>query len=744
MSKLGGCVVLAIALAGCTRTPPPNVLIVTLDTTRYDRFGYSGDEEAKTPVTDALARRGVAFDQAFASTPLTLPSHTSILTGLEPFEHRVRNNGNFKVPEGLDTLAERLTSAGYDTAAFVSAMVLHSRYGLNQGFATYDDQISAARKVLDFTIPRRHGTETTEAALGWLRARPADRPFFLWVHYFDAHMPHELKPPYDSVADGYAAALSYQDEELGRLLDGVAGAEGKRGTIVVLTADHGESLGEHGEKTHGTVAYDSTLHVPLIVAGPGVPAGRRSDAYVRHADIFPTVMDATGLASSTPLSGRSLVRLARKASDDETVVGYFENHGPHEDLGWSKIEGVRNARWKYTALPEPAELYDVRADPEEALNLIESSPEAREQMESLWHDLPRVQEAESEEARLDEVTAEAREQLASLGYVQARREFAAGDAPDPRKFVSVHDWVEAAAFLASAGRYAEALERLETLARSPSVEVLVLRTLAPVYSLLGRLEDSIGAYRRYAELTGAEDAHLGLAQTLLRAKRPEEALAELERLDARSWKVATERAAVLVRLGRGAEARAAIDLAFAAPELQRERLTRRSALVMERPPDADGERELRSLLAEAPDDPLLKSRLGTYLVRLGRREHGDEALVLLRSAAASSPDDFELLASLGSAEFELGYDEQAIATLQNALRIGGRRPGDLYRIALPMLRRGDREGALTSLREALDREPGARWAKNARRLVAKIERAVQAEAKKSSHASPTQKANRKS
>ena len=721
LSSIAGSLLL-VALVGCSRKAPPNVLVVTFDTTRYDRFGCNGDSGAKTPTVDALAANGVNFDHAFASSPLTLTSHATIFTGLEPIDHGAHNNGNFRVPERFETLAERLKILGYDTAAFISAMVLHARYDLDQGFDVYDDRISPSRRSLDFSVPKRRGDETTDAALSWLAKGRSERPFFLWVHYFDAHLPYPMDIPRVAGADWYANAIAYEDAELGRLLEGVRRAEGPRGTLVVVTADHGESLGEHDEKTHGTVAYDSTLHVPLVIAGPGVPRGKRSQAFARHVDVVPTILTALGERAPRGADGRDLLRLVDARWEGDDTVGYFESHSAHEDLGWSPIEGVRTARWKYTAIPAPVELYDVRADPHERLNLADSEAEALTEMQRRWDAFRRDRESRGNDARLDEVPLETREELASLGYVQARQEYSPDQMPDPRKLVAATTWVEEARNLATLGRYDEAIGRLETLEQSASIKVLVLRTLAPIYLAVGRFDDAERAFRDDAELTGAEDARLGLAQVFMKNGRLEDALAELQSLDASSWKVATELARVLRRLGRREEARAAIEKGFTGPENERQRLLRLSSLIMEDPATPEGEADLRRILGEVPDDPTLRSRLGAYLVRLGRSEQRDEGLDLLRSAAKARPDDPDLLANLAQAAYAVGNDAEAVGAWGGALRYGGERAFDLFRSAFPLVRSGQSEKALERLRKALAREPGARWGEAARDLIARIER----------------------
>ena len=709
-----------IVLAGCTRRPPPNVVIVTFDTTRYDRIGANGDPGAKTPVVDALATRGLRFERAYSSIGLTLPAHTTIMSGLEPIVHGVHNNGKFRVPKQIDTLAERLAKAGYETAAFVSAYVLNATYHLDQGFEVYDDETRDPGGALSFSVPSRPAGEVTAAALKWLEKRSPDKPFFLWAHYYDPHMPYQAKAPYDAIGDPYAAEIAYADSELGKLLEAVGAREGERGTLVVFTADHGESFGEHGEATHGLVAYDSTLHVPLVIAGPGVPKGVVSPTYARHIDLAPTILAAAGLGAPHELEGRDLVRAA--TASDEGIVGYFESKGPHFDLGWTELAGVRTARWKYTALPEPRELYDVVADPREVRNVLDEEPEARREMEALWESYRSTRAGARIDAAAGGQSVEELEKLAALGYVQAPRTFDEAQAPDPRAFVAVHSWVDHGRTLATMGRYDDAIEALETIGQSPSVRGLVLRSLASVYAERGKIDDAIRVYREYIALTDSTEARLGLGRTLLNANRPAEALAMLDELkDRLSMGVVFYRAIALSRMGRTTEARAAIDEGFPGPRLRQPRLRQRAALVLDAAPIADGEAELRGLLGELPEDPVLKSRVGYYLAVWGPKEKGDEALELLRAAVVAQPKNAELLANLGWGAYKLGHDEEAVEKLEAALEERPESPLDRFRLAHPLKRLGRNGEALGLVRRALKLQPAASWAPEATKMLAELE-----------------------
>jgi arylsulfatase A-like enzyme/Flp pilus assembly protein TadD len=705
------------------------VVIVTFDTTRYDRFGFTGDSGARTPTVDALAARGLAFDHAYAAVALTLPSHTTIMSGVPPLSHGVHNNGRFQVPESLETLAERLAAAGFETAAFVSAFVLDSRFRLDQGFEVYGDDTLATGDLLDFSVPSRPGEEVTDEALAWLEQRESVRPFMLWAHYYDPHLPYQDRPSFDALRDPYAAEIAYADAQLARLLAGVERSAGGRDTLVVFTSDHGEAFGEHGEPTHGVLAYDATLHVPLVLAGPGVPRGVRSGVLVRHADIVPTLLRLVGLPVPEDLPGRDLVQAAGRGGQggDDDVFGTFESRGPHFELGWAEIQGVRTRRWKFTAAPEPQELYDVLADPRELRNRIGVEPEVHQQMEEIYRQVQRTLAGPAHSAAIADLAPEEEERLATLGYVAAPRKISVEVAPDPRPLVRVWYWIEGARALAQAGSWERAIETLETLKHSRSVKSVVLRTLAPLYEVLGRYDAAEAAYREYIELTGAQEAHLALARVALSDGAPQRALDSLDAFSARGPAVEFLRSRALMRLGRVEEARAGVDAAFSIPGSGNARLHQRAALVVDVAPLEGGEEELRALLAEAPDDPLLESWLGYYLAVWGEPEQREEARGLLESAVAASAESPQIQSNLGWGAHLLGYPEIALAGLERALELDSGRLQDRARLGLVLAQAGDADGAEEALRTALRGHPGAAWADRARRTLESLESGGEAE-----------------
>ena len=351
-----------------------NVVLVTIDTLRADHIGCFGYQLVQTPHLDSLAARGTRFAQAVTPVPLTLPSHASILTGTYPFVHGVRDMGGFVLQESPPTLATLLSQAGFRTAAFVGSVTLDHRYGLNRGFATYDDDMPPAESEAGPRKPERRAEVVVERTLAWLAARPAGR-FFLWVHFFDPHSPYDAPQPFHAqYADHpYDGEVAYADAQLGRLLEAVREQGVSDRTLFVVMGDHGESLGEHGESTHGIFLYDATTRIPLVIAGPGVPYGKVVQAQVRSIDVMPTILAAVKIKAGDLLQGVSLCPLieGNGGLPPESRFALMETIYPRTHLGWSELRAVRTTEWKYIQAPQE-ELYNLLTDPAESCNVVKS------------------------------------------------------------------------------------------------------------------------------------------------------------------------------------------------------------------------------------------------------------------------------------------------------------------------------------------------------------------------------------
>jgi choline-sulfatase len=431
---LGGSTALLLAAAYALRSHPPSpreaglsVLLITVDTLRADSLGSYGHPRSHTPWMDRLAGAGVRFERAYAHNVVTLPSHANILSGLHPPQHGVRDNGGFRFPAGRDTLATWLKRAGYRTGAFVSAFPLDSRFGLGRGFDVYDDRFSNVDTHTAFVMEERRGADTVALAREWI-GQNAGQPYFCWVHLYDPHFPYAAPEPFASrfAAAPYLGEVAAVDAALGTLIEPVlkAGAAGR--TLVVLTADHGESLGEHGEMTHGIFAYEATLRVPLVLHAPRLWPPRLVPQAVRHVDLVPTILDALALPIPEGLAGRSLLPvLAGGAPAAEPV--YFESLSSAKNRGWAPLFGAVAEGKKYVDLPIP-ELYDLRSDPQETRNLAAAEPQTLERLRAI---LARARGADPGWAGGRE-SSEAVERLRSLGYLS-------GPAPAPKATFSEED-----------------------------------------------------------------------------------------------------------------------------------------------------------------------------------------------------------------------------------------------------------------------------------------------------------------
>ena len=398
---------LIASLAACGSSPRArHVVIITLDTMRADRLPAYGFRGIVTPALDALASEGVIFEQAFAPVPLTLPSHASLFSGLNPYRLGVRDNAGAPLSDDVETLAEIMAARGARTGAFVASSVLGPARGLAQGFHTYST--GADRSCADAPNLRRPADAVVDDALRWL-ATDASTPFFAWIHLYDAHRPYRLPESYRlAYADPYSAALAFEDEQIGRVIAHLRSAGLFDDTLLVVVGDHGESLGDHGEDSHGIFVYQETLRVPLIVRGPGI-APARVTGIVRLIDVMPTIIDLLG-APARSVDGASMTALLRGRNDGVAREVYAESLYP-ERFGWASLRSLRADRYKVIQAPRP-ELYDLDTDPTETRNVFESKPAVAATMLARL----RVIGGDSQPLPSARIDAAQAERLAALGY----------------------------------------------------------------------------------------------------------------------------------------------------------------------------------------------------------------------------------------------------------------------------------------------------------------------------------------
>ncbi|MFT5477773.1 MAG: arylsulfatase A-like enzyme/Tfp pilus assembly protein PilF [Planctomycetota bacterium] len=420
-----------VYLTGCGsdsgNSERPNLLLVTTDTVRTDHLGCYGYEAAQTPELDALAARGVLFEEAYTPAPMTLPAHSTLMTGLLPPQHGARVNGMHKLAEDVPTLAEQLGSAGYRTGAFIAAYVLDGKFGLNRGFDIYDDDLTNAyeQELAEGLSTYRAGNLVVDSALAWLEESEQDRPFFAWVHLYDAHFPWH--PHGDDVLDpnaesgSYDGEIAFVDQQIARLNAYLRENEMEQNTVIIAVADHGEGLGDHHEIEHAYLLNEEVLHVPWIMAGPGIAAGHRVDALVTLADFQPTILELLDLAD-TGAQGRSLVA-ALGGEQIESGESYAETDLPWTGFRWAPQRSLTTERWKYVRTPQ-TELYDRSTDRAEYANLAETKRDVRVEMEARLSAIEdELGERESDVAALG---AEELEQLEALGYAAG----SVGDMPE--------------------------------------------------------------------------------------------------------------------------------------------------------------------------------------------------------------------------------------------------------------------------------------------------------------------------
>ncbi len=666
------------ALAGCHRSSRPNVLLVTFDTTRWDHMGYATNRHGLTPMLDAMAKRGTWFSDAVTVSPLTLVSHTSIMTGLYPPHHGVRDNGLYSVPAQDETLAERLKAAGYATHAVISAFVLDSQFGLDQGFDGYDDDLSGGPQQIQFMFKEIHAAQTSAKAVRWLeQERPKDRPFFLWVHFFDPHANYD--PPADVAKlfpdDPYSGEIHYADRELGRIFKSLDDSGLLDNTLFVFTADHGDSLGEHGEKTHGIFVYNSTTHVPMLLAGPGVPAGHRVDSLARTVDLVPTVLELLGLPPAGGLDGRTLSPLWSGREPDDRVA-YMEALTPILNFGWAPLRALRTSRWKAIEAPRP-EAYDEAHDPEERRNLSGADePDPARELAAKLAGYAASDPFEHGEQQPGQVPQETRQKLAALGYLSGRVDSPpvdpAEERPDPKDRIEVWNRFEEAQSLIRVGDYQAAADRLEALLAGDPENEMAMLSYAQALASLRRKDEALAVYRRIIDLDpGRDTAFLGSARLLQDRGEYAEALPlvqhvlEMEPKDPNGY----------TAMG---------DLLLAQEKFQ------------------EAETWFRRAMDVDPNSMLAASGLGNCLNRAGRVE---EAARVLRTAYDRDPTDEAVSYNLGVVAEHLGELDAALELYRHTIELDAQSSMAWNNLGSLLDRSGHHQEALRAIAKAHDLDP---------------------------------------
>jgi arylsulfatase A-like enzyme/Tfp pilus assembly protein PilF len=656
----------------------PNILLITLDTTRADHIGAYGDRRARTPNLDRLAADGVLFERAISAAPLTLPAHVSLFTGLYPFAHGVRNNGNFTLGDRVPTLTSALRGAGYRTAAFVSAFVLDHRYGLGAGFDRYDDRLELERR----------GSQTMAAASAWLAETAQDpRPFFVWLHLYDPHDPYEPPPPFrDAFADRpYDGEIAYDDEIIGTLLAQLRQLHGDRSTLVAVAGDHGESLGEHGEATHGLFVYDSAVRIPMILSGAGRwRAGQRVPALVRSIDLAPTLLDAVGVSGLAGAQGRSLLPLVDGRAPGPGEA-YSETYFPRLYMNWAALRSIQDDRWKFIDAPSP-ELYDLRDDARELANLAPREPARTAALKRAFDTVTGGGEGPVAPGRVDRDTAQ---KLAALGYIGA-----AADRPtetsaarrDPKAMIGVFNRLRGANIAIQRRQFGDAESAARAVLEDDAANAFATMILARAEMEQGRYRQAAADYARYAALVPTSaDAHHWTAICFSRLGEIDRAVAEEEAalaLDPRHAEAHELRGGMLASRGRIDAAvldlEAAVDIA---PDNVPFRVGLARALVTAHRLE-DAAREIRRALDAQPENADALAASAALLVAQGQL---DAARLAFARALARVPDADDVRLDYAGVLDGLGRRAEARAEYQR-LATGRETPDAIRRAARARLR----------------------------------------------------------
>lgn len=720
----------AMVLAGATgcapSTPPAerSVVVITMDTTRADRLGAYGGKSGLTPNLDRLAREGSVFEEAISQVPLTLPSHSSMFTGRYPASHGVRHNGIYRLRETESTLAERLKDGGWETAAFVAAFVLNRGFGIEQGFDTFDDvPVNRYEGGRDQVYEaERRALDVNKRVAAWLSSRPDPaRKFFLWVHYYDPHDPYDAPdlPDRKLPGEGYDKEVAYMDAAIGDLLGRLERAGVLDTAIVMALSDHGEALGEHGERTHGVFLYEPVVHVPWIVRAPGlVDSGTRVAGPVELVDLAPTVLDLVGQPALDAAQGRSLVPRLRGREDGVGRVAHAESLEPRLEFGWSELRMVRDSNFKYVQAPQP-ELYDLRSDRAESNNLAANDAERAQEMAGLlaaWEASTTDASAQAESSRKLDPEEEAK--LRSLGYLGGDffKTGGEGSRLDPKEGIKEVRRLEAARERLAAGDAAAALAEIDAILRANPRNHIARSTRVNALLELGR--SALAEEEALAALAAAEtdeeastvlrNQARGLLAAVFQAQgkvaEAEQQYLRVLRDDPADGAAAADLSRMLFLNGRTEEARARVDAALAADPSNGMVLATRFLLERRR-----GDVAASFATAKALAD--LRSGDAPALVEAGGvlSEHGEHAraAACYEVALGQGRDlDARLLGRLGTARLAAGNPAGAEEAFQAAAFLDPRDPRPHHYLGVIALQRGDEKQARAAFDRALAIDPG--------------------------------------
>jgi arylsulfatase A-like enzyme len=635
-----------------------NVLLITIDTLRADHVGAYGSPYGLTPTIDRLAAEGLRFGNVYAHVPLTLPSHASLMTASYPTRHAVHDNGTFRLGEKPPALATALAAAGYRTAAFVGAFVLDARFGLNRGFDVYDDRMLGSSA--DLELVQRSAEQVLAPALEWILNRTSaspqppvpspqspiptnpqslsPTPWFVWAHLYDPHEPYAPPEPYHSryASDPYSGEIAYADAALGQILIQLRDAGALARTLVVITSDHGESLGEHGERTHGLFAYDATLRVPLVVWAPSAIRPAVFSEIMRLVDIAPTILDLVGAAPLANADGRSVRPFLAGERPFDDPGSYFEALNANLTRNWAPLTGLVRERHKLIDLPVP-ELYDLTADPGEQRNLYASRRDLARDLEARLDGMTKGASPAAPVA----IDADAQARLRSLGYVVAsvtpKRAYTAAD--DPKRLVHLNAALDDAAAMWSRGDGARAIDTLRNVVRERPDLTVAYDRLAFMLQASARAGDAVAVLDEAARGGHADRPLLrSLGSTLRDAgdlRRSAAVLEPLVREDVSDLQSADALGQTYARMGRGSQAEAMFRRVLTASPNAAATWNNLGALYLSENRGADAVEALSRAVAINPELATAYNGLGVAYARQGQT---DRAVQQWQKALALRPD----------------------------------------------------------------------------------------------------------
>jgi len=688
-----------------------NVLLITLDTTRADRLGCYGYEDAATPALDAIASSGVLFEQAFAQVPLTLPSHTSILTGKYPREHGIRNNNQGGLSEELDSLAKAFGRYDYETGAFIAAFVLDAQYGLDRGFDVYADDMVTSKMGVQPAEWQNPADVVTDRALEWLESVKG-KPFFAWVHYYDPHEPYAPPEPFRTQFDDpYDGEIAFMDTQVKRLTDWLDAGDLDERTLVVVIGDHGESFREeHGEQGHSIFCYNTNLHVPFLVKHPRLDAtGTRVPAIVETVDIYPTIMDLFGFDMSEGLLSRSLVA-ALDGDGIEDVPSYAESHFGKDSFNWAEQRSLTTARWKYVSSTVP-ELFDRAEDPNEHRNIHDLAPDvAAAMLEALKARYAAMEEGEPE------AVPDSPEQMAALealGYVGAKnpltepsKEFLTPGLDDPKEKLIIVDRLKAGMQALKQGDHDVAVTLLKSVKEECPYSAAAYTSLGIAYLQTGKagLAEQVLDELLHKDPTNYA-ANVAMGDVQLELQRPKRAV--------NHYKAALgtdlEYADVYAKLGVAYRELGQIDEALRnlrraveeMPEFPQAHLELANTLSQQG--DVRGAvRHYETVIEQEPKFAVAHYNLGLELVKLGRIE---EAAKRFRGALRVQPKYADAMINLAIALTNLKRLDEAREVLADARDVDAIACKALYLLGVVNAHAGRVDKTIELYEQALTCEP---------------------------------------